>query len=782
MRPGSDSAGSSARPAGLGRVVSALRTGRESLRIRFGPAAAAASPQASPAADAKPAPAPAPPPRNGYSAVRADRVESFIAITDEGKVVACNGHVDLGTGLRTAFAQIVAEELDVSVDDVVMVMGHTDRTPDQGPTTASASIQVSAVPMRQAAAQARAFLVRCAAARWGVAAQTLSVAGGVVRHPDGPTLSYGELLEGAPIELALDTTVAVKPTRDYRIVGTSVPRLDIPAKVTGGLTYVHDVRLPGMLHARVVRPPGAGRDAGQQVGHSLVSVDAQSIRGLPGIEQVVVVRDFVAVVAQREEVAIQAARMLRVQWRAPPALPDLSDIRAALEARPVSPRVLKQAGDVDAILSREHGALSATYVWPYQMHASIGPSCGVAHYADGTLTVWSGTQNAHLLHADIAQLTGVADADIRIIRLEASGCYGRNCADDAAAEAALIAVHIGGRPVRVQLSREEEHGWEPKGTAQLIKLRGAVLAGDNLAYDFEVRYPSNNAPLLALLQTGRGDSQPVVERKGDRTAVPQYRLAHARIVACDMAPIVRAAWLRGVSAMPNVFAHESFIDELAAREEADPIAFRLRFMTEPRAIALTRELMRLAAWTTQGRHPVPASDGIVRGRGFAQHQYVHGTFPGTGAAWCAWVCDVEVNLATGVVRVTRVHVGYDCGLMINPAGVRHQIHGNVIQSISRVLKEQVGFDAQGVSSLEWGAYPVLRFDEVPDITVHVMPHEGRPPLGVGESASVPSAAAIANAVHDATGIRFREVPLTPQRVRAALATARQAVQNQGEPV
>jgi nicotinate dehydrogenase subunit B len=526
-----------------------------------------------------------------------------------------------------------------------------------------------------------------------------------------------------------------------------------------------------VVHARIVRPPYGGREHGGPE-PCLESVDRSSIAQIPGIVAVVVIRDFVAVVAEREENAIKAARRLKVRWKAWPDLPDLADLPATLRANPDRVRPLKQAGDVDAALQREGDVLCATYVWPYQMHGSIGPSCGVARHEDGQVTVWSGTQNPHMLHADLADLLQLPPERIRVVRMEASGCYGRNCADDAAAEAALLAIETG-RPVRVQLMRGEEHAWEPKGAAQLLEVRGALTAQGTLAYDFASRYPSSNAPLLALVRTGRPGGELVVEHKGDRTAVPQYRIPDLRIVARDMPAIVRAAWLRGVSALPNVFAHESFIDELAAQHGADPIAFRLRFLDEPRAVALVKALAERAAWLERPAPAPgarsPAASGVLRGRGFAQHRYVHGTFPGVGAAWCAWICDVEVDAATGEVRVAKVWVGYDCGLMINPAGVHHQIHGNVIQSVSRALKEQVSFDRQGVVSREWGSYPILSFLEVPEIDVLVMPAEDHPPLGVGESASVPSAAAIANAIFDATGVRMREAPFTPARLKAGLA-------------
>ncbi|WP_459615180.1 xanthine dehydrogenase family protein molybdopterin-binding subunit [Bordetella sp. 2513F-2] len=721
-----------------------------------------------------------PPPRHAVNLVSKGKVDTYVAITAEGEVIAANGHVDLGTGVRTAFAQIVAEELDVPLERVRMVLGDTDRTPDQGPTTASASIQSAAVPMRRAAAQARRFLLRRAAELMQVDAGQLQVVDGVVQTADGrQRLSYAELLRGQRFELELDPDVPLKPPGTYRIVGRAVPRVDIPAKVTGALTYVHDLRLPGMLHARMVRPPYGGRDAGPMVGNSLVAIRRESVAHIPGIVAVVALGDLVGVVARREEHAIHAARALEVQWREPPPLPELNEPAAAVRAQAAQRRELRNTGNVDAALAQHGGGHAATYQWPYQMHGSIGPSCAVADYRDGQVTVYSGTQNPHFLHVDIMTLLDLPQEAVRIVRMEASGCYGRNCADDAAAEAALLSREVGA-PVRLQLMREEEHVWEPKGTTQLMDVRGAVTAGDTLAYEYTNRYPSNNAPVLALMQTGKLPADPIVEHKGDRTVVPQYRCSDARVAVHDMPPIVRAAWMRGVSALPNVYSHESFIDELACLHGEDPISFRLRFMEDPRARALSLALAERAGWqpgVRPGLRQDPERPGLRLGRGFAQHQYVHGTFPGVGSAYCAWICDVEVDVQTGRVRVAKVWVGYDCGQVINPAGVRHQVHGNVIQSVSRVLHEQVRFNARGVAAREWGGYPILRFDEVPEIEVLIMPANGNPPLGAGESASVPSAAAIANAIHDATGARLRSVPFRPEKVRAALqpAVAREAL-------
>jgi hypothetical protein len=424
---------------------------------------------------------------------------------------------------------------------------------------------------------------------------------------------------------------------------------------------------------------------------------------------------------------------------------------------------------VDAAIAAAAKPMQRTYIWPYQMHGSIGPSCAVADCQDGYIRVWSGTQNPHMLRADLALLVGRPDSEIDVVRLEAAGCYGRNCADDVSADAVLLSRAVG-RPVRVQLTREQEHAWEPKGSAQLMDVNGGLNAdGGVAAYDFATRYPSNGAPTLALLLTGMVAPVPAVFEMGDRTAIPPYDYDAMRVVAHDMPPIVRASWIRGVSALPNTFAHESYIDELATEAGVDPIEYRLRYLKDQRAIDLVNAVAERAGWIPRPIRKEPAAEGdIVRGRGFAYALYVHSKFPGYGAAWSAWIADVAVNKATGDVSVTRVVAGQDSGLMINPDGVRHQIHGNVIQSTSRALMEEVSFDRHSVTAREWGAYPIIKFPDVPKIDVLMLPRQDQPPLGVGESASVPSAAAIANAIFDATGVRFRELPFTPERILAGL--------------
>jgi nicotinate dehydrogenase subunit B len=695
--------------------------------------------------------------------------ETFIEITADGTVTAFNGHVDLGTGIRTALGQIVAEELDVSFARVVMVLGDTSRVPNQGATIASETIQITAVPLRKAAAQARHFLLARAAQKLELPEAELTIEDGLIRGRDNRSVNYGELIAGDTIRLELADDVPVKAVEAYTIVGQSVPRVDLPAKATGELVYVHDVRVPGMLHGRVVRPPYAGVDAGAFVGSSLIAVDEASVRDIPGLVAVVSIGDFIGLVAEREENAVKAAAQLKVSWKPTPTLPDLKDVETALRANPSTPRILIDKGGVDAAIAAADKPMQRTYIWPYQMHGSIGPSCAVADVRDDSVRVWSGSQNPHHLRADLALLLQRPDSEIDVVRMEAAGCYGRNCADDVSADAVLLSRAVG-RPVRVQLTREQEHAWEPKGTAQLMDVNGGLNAdGSVAAYDFATRYPSNGAPTLALVLTGAIPPMPDVFHMGDRTAIPPYDYNAMRVVAHDMPPIVRASWLRGVSALPNTFAHESYIDELATEAGVDPIEYRLRYLKDPRAVDLVDAVAKRAEWTPRPAWKQPVAEGdIVRGRGFAYALYVHSKFPGYGAAWSAWITDVAVNKSTGDVSVTRVVAGQDSGLMINPDGVRHQIHGNVIQSTSRALMEEVSFDRASVTSREWGAYPIIKFPDIPKIDVLMLPRQDQPPLGVGESASVPSAAAIANAIFDATGVRFRELPFTPERILAGL--------------
>ena len=754
-------------------------------------------------------PPPAPPPSPGQPAMvpgnPAEGPEILLAVSDDGRALALAGHVDLGTGLRTALAQLVAEELNLPLQRVDVILGDTAIAPNQGPTIASSSIQIHAAPLRRAAAQARAWLVAQAAQRWSGQAGAITAPGrqpgsqateeagsqgidahgdahadaagwpvvdGVIHHPDGRRLSYGDLLRGHHVEVQLDLDTPLKPEAAHQVVGQSLPRVDIPAKAFGESVFVHDMRLPGMLHGRVVRPPYAGVDAGDFVGRSLEAVDEASIAHIPGIVKLVVIADFIGIVARREEQAEAAMRALQVRWKPWGPLPPLHDIEGALRANPATPRVVAEQGDVAAGRAGAAQVLDRDYLWPYQLHASIGPSCALAHWQGDHVTVWAGTQNPHVLRADLARLGGLADVAVEVVRMEAAGCYGRNGADDVAADALLLSRAVGA-PVRVQLSREQEQAWEPKGAAQWMQVRGGLNAdGSPAAYDFQTCYPSNGAPTLALLLTATVPATAQAFFMGDRTSVPPYAYGHQRITVNDMAPILRASWLRGVSALPNSFAHESYIDELASAAGIDPVAYRLRYLNDARAAELVQATADKAGWQARsGPRRTPGEGDWALGQGFAYARYSHSKFPGFGAAWAAWVADVEVNRVSGEVHVSRVVVGHDAGLMVNPDGVRQQVHGNVLQTTSRALKERVELDpvSGAVASRDWGSYPILSFREMPVVQVMLMPRPGQAPLGVGESSSVPGTAAIANAIFDATGVRLRQPPFTPEVVRAALA-------------
>jgi nicotinate dehydrogenase subunit B len=705
--------------------------------------------------------------------------ECLLAVWDDGSVTALHGHVDLGTGLRTALAQLVAEELNMPVDKVHLLMGHTALSPNQGATIASTSLQIHAVPMRAAAAQAREWLCAKAAVHFQCEAQQLRLQNGQVLFKD-MAISVQHLLAEQQVLLRLDSQTPLKPAADFHTIGQSTPRVDMAAKVFGDLIYVHDMRMPGMLHGRVVRPPYAGADHGDFIGKTLAQVDSESIAHIDGVRAVVVQGDFVGIVAEREEQAEQAMHDLVVHWKPWPGMPHVQDAAQAIRHNTRTTRELVNEGDVEAALSEAAHLLQREYVWPYQMHASIGPSCAVAWWLQGLdtqaphvqLRVWAGTQNPHVLRADLAMLCGVNDPEVDVVRMEAAGCYGRNGADDVAADAALLSKAVGA-PVRVQLSREQEHAWEPKGAAQLMQVRGGVSAnGQAVGYDFQTSYPSNGAPTLALLLTRTIEPTARTYEMGDRTARPPYDYADLRVTVHDMPPLLRASWLRGVSALPNSFAHESFIDELAAAANADPLQYRLQMLSDPRAKELLQATADRAGWQVHSQpQQKPAHGDWLQGQGVAYARYVHSKWPGFGAAWSAWVADVEVHRHTGEVHVKRVVVGHDAGLVVNPKGVEQQVHGNVLQTTSRALLEKVETDTNDgrVVSQDWGSYPILNFRQVPVIEVVQMPRPGdEVPLGAGESSSVPGTAAIANAIFDATGIRFRNPPFTPEVVRAAL--------------
>ncbi|MCL4395230.1 MAG: molybdopterin-dependent oxidoreductase [Chloroflexi bacterium] len=683
---------------------------------------------------------------------KANQIDDWLAIDPEGTVTVFSGRVELGTGVRTALAQIVAEELDVPIERIKMVMGDTTRTPNEGYTAGSKTIQYGGFALRQASAQARGALLEMASERLDAALDELETRDGVIsdRHHPFRTVSYAELIGGKRFDRTLTGQAPVKPSTQYRVIGKPVPRIELPLKFSGTPSFVHDVRMPGMLHGRVVRPPSPGAQ--------LTALHENSIDGA----QVVRLGNFVGVVAEREEAAVRAADRIRVEWKETTRFPAMQELYDFLLQAPATKEVVAKRGRVSAALKAAETRLSATYRQPYHAHASIGPSCAVADVRDDRATVWCATQGVYPLRGALADLLNLPADRVEVIHAEGAGAYGHNGADDVAADAAVLSRAVG-RPVRVQWSRQNEFAWEPYGPAMVMQAHGGLDArGRMIALDYAVWSPTHtNRPrvaaqfLAAQLIDGRPAPAPKFFLGGDRNAPTNYEIPNSRVTMHWLAASpLRTSSFRTLGGVANTFANESFVDELAAAAKADPLEFRLRHLTDPRAIEVLKAAAQRAHWGA----PLDAGEG--RGIAFAQYE--------NDQAYVAAVAQVKVDRRTGETRVTRIVVAHDCGLIVNPDGLRNQIEGNVIQSTSRALKEQVTFDESHVTSVDWDSYPILKFSEVPEVQVVPIDHPELPPLGAGEPASVVVAPAIANAIFGATGARIREVPFTPRRVRAAL--------------
>lgn len=679
-------------------------------------------------------------------------LDDWLAIEPDGAITVFSGKVELGTGVRTALAQIVAEELDVPLTSVRMVMGDTARTPNEGYTAGSKTIQMGGAILRDAAAEARQALLEMAASRLGAGPDGLLARDGaiVVRDDLDRRVTYAELIGGKRFARSISGTAPRKHPSEYHIVGTAAPRLDLPPKFTGQPSFVHNLRLPGMLHGRVVRPPSPGA--------TLISLDERSVRDA----RIVRLGSFVGVVAEREEQAIQAAGQVRATWRETTHLPPMAHLFESLRESLATDQIITQQGEVEAALERATMRLHATYRLPFQAHASIGPSCSVAAFDESGVTVWCNTQGVYPLRGALAELLEMPVEQVRVIYMEGAGCYGQNGSDDVAADAVVLA-RSAGRPVRVQWSREDEFAWEPKTPAMLVEVRGGLdEAGEISAWDYATWSPSHaNRPrrgidlIAGQLISGQAASPSGFFLGGDRNAPTNYALPNSRVTMHWLTHMpLRSSSMRTLGGAANTFANESFVDELAAAAEADPLAFRLRHLEDTRARDVLAAAARQAGWG----EPLPPGEG--RGIAFARYE--------NHEAYVATVAHVHVDGTTGAVRVRRMVVAHDCGLIINPDGVRNQIEGNVIQSLSRTLKEEVRFDATHVTSLDWEAYPLLTFSEVPEVEIVLLNRPDQPAVGAGEPATVTTAAAVANAIYAATGARLRQVPFTPERVRAAL--------------
>jgi len=695
--------------------------------------------------------------------VALDEVDAYLAIDARGGVTLYSGKVELGTGVSTALRQIVAEELDVALAGVALVEGDTALTPAQGRTWGSLSIQVGGVQIRQAAATARQALLREAAKRLGVPADDLIVEQGTVRpRSGGKQVTYAELIGGKNFSLKVDKQAPLKDPAKYSIVGKPVPRSDIPPKVTGQFTYVQDFRVPGMLHGRVVRPPA--------IGAILESVDESSVGDIPGVVRVVRRNNFLAVVAGSEWAAIRAAQKLKASWSAWNGLPEQSRLWEYVRATKVNKDdVTSNTGEAEKALQQAARRISASYDFAIHSHASMGPSCAVADFKDGKLTCWSASQGPHELRTQLANMLSMKDSDVHVIYVEGSGCYGRNAHEDATADAALLARELG-RPVRVQWMREEENGWDPKGPPTLMDLEaGLDASGQVVAWHSQLYVPEgvgSNVKLLAAEAAGLPFDKGMLPGNIINNSAIPYSFPNVRTVAHRLAETpFRPSWIRAPGRMQNTFCNEAFLDEVAVAAGADPFEFRLRYLSnDPRGTELLKRLMSFARW--QGRTSTRAVSGdIASGRGVTYVKYeLARTYVGA-------VADVEVNRRSGDIRVKHVAVVQDCGQIVNPDGVRNQIEGNVVQTVSRTLKEEVTFDRSRVTSLDWASYPILTFPEVPDIDIDLIDRPAEKPWGVGEPAASVVPSAIANAVFDATGARLRSVPFTPAKLRAALQNA-----------
>ena len=695
-------------------------------------------------------------------------VDSFLSIDPKGLVTCYSGKVDLGTGIDTALRQIVAEELDVPLERVNLITGDTALTPEQGSTWGSLSIQVGGVQIRNAAATARDALLDEAAKRIGVAKTDVTIADGVISG-GGKRVTYGELIGGKQFSLKLDHTkpAKAKDPKDYKVVGKPVARVDIPDKVTGKFTYMQDFRVPGMLHGRVVRPPALGA--------KLESVDEASIKDIPGIVKVVRDGDFLGIVAQNEWAAIKAAGQIKATWSKSETLPEASKLWQHVRSSKVATReVTSSTGSVGAAFA-EIGARSfkATYDFAIHTHGSIGPSCAVAEFKDGKLTSWSASQATHNLRKQLATMFRIKPEDVRCIYLEGSGCYGRNGHEDAAADAALLSRAVG-RPVRVQWSRADEHGWDPKGPPTLIDLRATMdSAGNVTAWDSEFFIPQQTAggfhvPLVAATLSGMpADAHTAPGNIFQNSAIP-YKFANVRTVChrLETTPF-RPSWIRTPGRMQNTYANECFLDELAAAAGADPIEFRLKYLdpNDKRGIEALNRVAALAKWEKRASPKKEQSGDVATGRGVSYTKYE------LARTYVAAVADVEVNRKTGEIRVPRVYLAHDCGQIVNPDGLKNQLEGNVIQTVSRTLIEELKYDRAMVTSLDWESYPILTFPDVPEIVMDLIDRPTERPWGAGEPAAAVVPSAISNAVFDAVGARLRSVPFTSDKVREALKSS-----------
>ncbi len=698
------------------------------------------------------------------STLDVNEVDGYFSIHADGRITLYCGKVDLGQGIRIAIPQMAAEELGIDVAKIQMIDGDTALTPDQGPTAGSSGIMRGGVQIRQAAATARQALIAVAATQMNVPIDSLDAIDGEIRPiGGGKGIAFQNLIGNQQFKLKIDSKAKLRNPNTYRYVGKGLPRPDVPAKVTGTHVYMQDFSLPGMLHARVIRP--------QSVGSRIISVDESSIKRI-GKARIVRIEDFLAVVAEDEWDAQRASVALKVQWSLEKNLLGHAGVKDWLRKGPFeSTQTIMKKGDVQQGLSQSTQKIQASYYWPVQSHASMGPSCAVADLSDGQqAVVWSASQATHRLRGIIARLMAIPNDKVRVIYLDGAGCYGMNGHDDASLDAALISKAIG-KPVRVQWTRQDENIWDPKGPPQLIDIEGGVSADGKIAAWKTVMFIPKataqlpNIPLLGPQSAGikqlMGISTGLISQNGN----PPYSTPHVEVSANwhKDAPL-RPSNIRAPGKIANCFAVESFTDELSHLAGVDPLEFRLQGMSDARGIEIIQRTAKLIGWKKRNTPVTKRSGTQLKGRGMAYMHY-KGNETYVGVAM-----DVVVNTQTGVIQVKRIACAHDCGLIINPDGTQAQVEGNLLQTLSRTLHEEVKFDKSQVTSSNWATYPILTFPQVPEILIDLIDRPFEPPLGAGEAAATPIPAALANAVFDACGVRMRTAPFTPAQFKIDWST------------
>ena len=712
------------------------------------------------------------------------RLDGWLRINANGTVTMLTGKVELGQGILTALTQIVSDELDVDIKRLQIISGDTALTPNEGVTAGSLSVQDSGTALRFACAEARGLLLAAAAAKLGVAASDLQVADGAISARQGSTArtTYWEVTGDASLQREATAKTAPKPSSQYRLTGTSVQRRDIPAKVTGGEAFVQDLRLPGMVHGRVVRPSAPRA--------KLVSVDMAAVQRMAGVRAVHRDGNFLAVAADREEQAIAAANALRAsaRWDEPGDLPPVgAALFVYMKQQRTQDSVVANKADVAAAATATV-KVSAEYTRPYQAHASIGPSCAIAQWsadkAENKLRVWCHSQSVFPLRNDMAKALRMPQENITVSHKEGSGCYGHNGADDVALDAALLARALPGVPVRLQWMREDEFASEPLGSAMVMQMSGALdAAGKVVDWQHELwSYAHSTRPFdpdgvnlsaAWLLQEPHkpGPARNIPQPAGgsDRNAVPLYNFGQHKTInhlLLDMP--IRTSALRTLGAYANTFALESFMDEMAGAAGADPVAFRLTHMNDPRGRAVIERVASMANWkaaaapdTRNAKSPVKT--GVLKGRGIAFSKYKN------LASYVAIIMDIAVDTRSGVITVEKAWSAVDVGLVVNPDGVINQIEGGIVQSASWSLFETAQHDSRHLISRNWPDYRIMRFPEVPALQVELINRPDERSLGVGEGSQGPTVGALANAFANATGRRLRDLPFTPDRVKQALA-------------